>query len=364
MNRWLAGGLAAFALTAFAFYFSSAPSSTEGAIAPESPAAASAAGTRAAGEARGGKLRVDLGTRVAAPATTPAQPTRLARLGWGSAPDQVGRRQDPESAAEGPMAIAAGRDGTLYILDQQHGRVLRRAKDGSFGAPIVVGSDTLQDLRATNDGLAVLDRLGEKSLRRYDASGQLVDEKPLASFGVADPGGTTGLFVDGEGALFVEESLAGQGRRVVHPLAGGAALPGRPSRDGKQLLTAQIVREHPGTVRVIGLERSGAPHFSAIVTVPSPVLGIVLCDSDVQGGIYVGVLHAVAPVAPARDFSDERLTLFRLDANGAELAQLSVPHPPSALESFRELELADVGIVWWMHPLPDGSGIAVDALKL
>ena len=85
---------------------------------------------------------------------------------------------------------------------------------------------------------------------------------------------------------------------------------------------------------------------------------------DVAGGIYAGVLHAAAPVPPSHDLTDERLDVFRLAPDGAQVSHVSVPHPPSGLESFRELEIADVGVVWWMHALPDGSGVAVDELAL
>jgi hypothetical protein len=259
------------------------------------------------------------------------------------------------------MALAADRNGSLYVLDQVHGRVLRRGRNGGFAAPIVIGGETAQDLRAIGDGLAVLDRLGEKSLRRYDASGRLIDDRPLATVGVAEAGGVTGLFDDG-GQPCVEESLAGQSQRVVRPLSGGEPLVGRPSRDGAQLLTAQIVRDEAGTIIVRGLDRQGQERFATTLSVARRVLSIALLDSDAAGGIYAGVLHVRAPIPPSHDLSDERLDLFRLDGDGHELTHLSLPHPPSPLESFRELEVAGPGLVWWMHALADG--VAVDELRL
>jgi hypothetical protein len=67
-------------------------------------------------------------------------------------------------------------------------------------------------------------------------------------------------------------------------------------------------------------------------------------------------------VPPSHDLADERLDLFRLSADGRELTHLSLPHPPSPLESFRELEIAGVGVVWWMHATTEG--LVVDELRL
>jgi hypothetical protein len=297
-----------------------------------------------------------------AKALPPIRVRRLAALDWGDGPAQVGRRHDPESVAEGPMALTRARDGSLYILDQVHGRVLHRRKDGTYAAPIVVGDLAVQDLRATDHGLALLDRLHDHSVHLVD------DAKPattisLASIGVVDPGGTTGVFTDGDDALYVEESLRGEARRVVRPLDGGAILAGRPSRDGRQLLTAAIDRSTRNAFVVRGLAFDGSQRFSTTLTVDGQLLAISLLDSDADGNIYVGVLSAT-PVPGTYDYAGETLSLVRLDASGDQQGRIDVPHPPSPYTSFRELEVAGVGEVWWMHDAPDGSGVVVDTLSL
>ncbi len=287
---------------------------------------------------------------------------QVAALGWGAGPNQVGRRTDPESVADGPLALARARDGSLYILDQVHGRVLHRRKDGSYAAPIEVGDVAVQDLRAQEHGLALLDRL-------HDHSVHLVDERgppstiPLSSIGVVDPGGTTGLFMDANDALYVEESLRGEARRVTRPLDGGPVLSGRPTADGKQLITAALDRATRNAFAVRGLALDGSPRFSTTLTVNGALLSIALLDSDSDGNIYAGVLSAT-PVPGSYDYADEQLSLFRLDAEGFEQAHIDLPHPPSPYASFRELEVAGAGEVWWMHAAPDGSGVVIDQLQL
>ena len=71
----------------------------------------------------------------------------LVKGAWGSGPGQFGRKRDPESAPEMPMAILAGAVGEVSILDQVNRRV-QRFKDGRALPPLSFGSDTVQDLIA------------------------------------------------------------------------------------------------------------------------------------------------------------------------------------------------------------------------
>ena len=302
------------------------------------------------------------GPTVASPRLSAHDATvsRVTTLAWGDGPAHVGRRRDPESAHEGPMAIALGRDGSAWVLDQVNGRVLHRDAKGGYRPPFKV-RETAQDLRAdANGGVAVIDRLGAHTLQRFDADGHVVEERPLTSYGVAEPGGVTGLFDDASGSLYLEESLVGEGRRVVHAVGSDALLPGRPSRGGTQLLAARITSREAGAFEVRGIERDGTERFTTKLSVGRAIMSIVLLDSDRQGNVYAGVLHAMS-AAPqqAPDRSDERLELYRLSPDGVLLARTSIAHAPSALESFRELAVGDDGTVTWMHPLPDDGGGAL-----
>jgi hypothetical protein len=257
------------------------------------------------------------------------------------------------------MSLAVARDGSLYVLDQVHGRVLHRRRDGSYAPPIVVGDVAVQDLRADAHGLALLDRMRDHSVHLVEGD-KHARNVSLTTLGVVDPGGTTGLFVDDNDALYVEESLAGEARRVTRPLDGGPALPGRPSRDRSQLLNASMSRGASGFV-VRGLALDGSQRFQTVLTIGAQLFAIVLLDSDTAGNVYAAAVSA-KPVPGSRDFSDETLDVFQLTPDGVQEGHLSLPHPPSAYTSFRELEVADVGLVWWMHAAPDGDGVVVDEL--
>ena len=281
-------------------------------------------------------------------------------VGWGSGRNQVGRRRDPESVSEGPMSFTHGKDGSLYILDQVNHRVLRRGKEGTWLAPIELGGVTAQDLRVDGQGgVAVLDRLGEKSLARYDAAGNAQGGTSLLQLGLVDPAGATGLFDDDTGRLYVEESLQGQGKRIVHAVDGGPALPGRPSRDGTQRLAAAIVSRAAGQLVVRAFDDGGKTRWESPLTVPPSLLSIVLCDTDSNGNVYIGVLHA----RPAgTELVDEQLDVWRLRSDGTTTGHASLAHPDSGLDQLHELSVGSEGTVWWMHAGADGEVVEAIAL--
>src|SRR5207249_79291 len=95
-------------------------------------------------------------------------------------PGELGRRRDPESNPEGPMAIAASGDGELAILDQVNHRIERWARGRHLGT-IAAGGDTVQDIAPGTGGRTlVLDRLLEDNVQVYGADGTLVNQTPLA----------------------------------------------------------------------------------------------------------------------------------------------------------------------------------------
>jgi hypothetical protein len=355
----------AYALLALAFVVAAYFAARRGRSSRSSESATSTTGATGATRATTKPASATRAPRAAPPIAHGAASRRLATLGWGDGPGQVGRRHDPESVAEGPMALTSGRDGSLYVLDEVHGRVLRRRPDGSYAAPIAIGDTVAQDLRADAHGLAVLDRAHDRSLLRIDDG--KTSSVPLSSLGVVDPGGVTGLFADDRGELYVEESLAAESRRVVYPVAGGAPLIGRPSRDGAFLLSASIGTSRPHGPRnvcvVRALSPSGGERFHVALWTPAPIIAVVLLDSDDAGNTYVGAITASSD-ASSHDLVGEALDLFRVDGNGDVVGQLEVAHPPSPYVSFRELEVAGVGVVWWMHAAPDGNGVVVDELTL
>ncbi|MEO6952674.1 MAG: hypothetical protein ABI321_12760 [Polyangia bacterium] len=296
--------------------------------------------------------------------TALAHDTTPVALGWGSGPGQVGRRRDPESVSEGPMSFTHGKDGILYVLDQVNGRILRRSIDGTWLPPIKLQGITAQDLRVdATGGVAVLDRLGDKSLQRYDAAGNAQGSVPLMQLGLVDAAGATGLFDDDRGGLFVEESLQGQGKRVVHSIDGGPVLAGRPSRDGTQLVSAAIVSRTAGQLVVRALDVAGTTRWESPIVVTPSILSIILCDTDSDGNIYVGVLHA-RPTTGSTELSDEELDVWKLSSSGATEGHASLAHPASGLDTLHELSVGADGTVWWMHPAANDQGEVVEAIPL
>ena len=293
-----------------------------------------------------------------------AHDARPVTLGWGSGQGQVGRRRDPESVSEGPMAFTHGKDGSLYVLDQVNGRILRRGPDGTWLAPIELSGVTAQDLRVdATGGVAVLDRLGDRSLQRYDAAGTAQGSVPLAQLGLVDAAGATGLFDNDSGGLFIEESLQGQGKRVVHSIDGGPVLPGRPSRDGAQLVSAAIVSRTAGQLVVRALDVGGTTRWeSPIVTTPS-IVSVILCDTDSDGNVYVGVIHARSTHG-STELSDEQLDVWKLTRDGKTSAHAALTHPASGLDTLHELSVGADGTVWWMHPAANDAGEVIEAVPL
>src|SRR5262249_9712385 len=192
------------------------------------------------------------------PTAATASGTVVIKGGYGSEPGQSGRRREQEWNPEAPMAVAAGPNGQLAVVDQVNRRILRY-KDGKLVGTINTGGDTVQDIAFGRDGkLLVLDRLVDGNLQVYGADGKLANEVALAGKGVTENGTITGVFSDDDG-IYVESDhdsvvriadAAGQSDQNRPPLAG------RPSRDGRSLLAAEITDAAAGIVSVSAADRS------------------------------------------------------------------------------------------------------------
>ncbi len=273
--------------------------------------------------------------------------TVLVHGAWGGGPEQFGRRRDPESNPEAPMAIAAGAHGDFAIVDQVNRRI-SRFHDGKLSATIALGGDTVQDLALLAGGrTAVLDRLADGNVQLYDAAGKLSNELSLDLKG----GAVTGLFADDDG-LYVERAH-NQLFRIAD--ANGDADPerppllGRPSRDGKLLLAAGIAARGSTVATVRAFDRaSGRPAWTQAVAFGAPILQLVMLDSDAHGRVYLaadtGAEAAAAPFAIA----GEALEVARLGAGGAPSGMLALPPFPTADETFRPLTVDDDGTLYVM----------------
>ena len=315
--------------------------------------ASSPAGSAPATSSASASWRAATGAKpsVAAPATTSSGGKVVIRGSYGGGDGQFGRRRDPESNPEAPMAVAAGPDGQLAIVDQVNRRILRY-KDGKLVGTVAIGGDTVQDVAFARDGkMLVLDRLVDGNVQVYGADGKLMNEVPLAGKGVDEGGGVTGVFTDDDG-IYVErdhESVMRIADASGKSDPNRPELVGRPSRDGRTLLAAEIADAANGDVLVSAIDRSsGQPAWKQPLHLGIPIVHIITLDSDAAGLVYlaVDVGHETA-TAPFQIY-DEHILALRLGSGGAPRGVLSIPPLPTADESFRPITVDDDGSLYVM----------------
>jgi hypothetical protein len=129
--------------------------------------------------------------------------------------------------------------------------------------------------------------------------------------------------------------------------AKGVDLKGLPAEAGKlerQGLTCFFVAKGDkalGLVAVADLVREDARE--AVARLKGMGLRVTLLSGDsfrttmAVAEKMPAIFARASQAAASIDLVDERLELYRLDAQGALVARTSVAHPPSALESFREV---------------------------
>jgi hypothetical protein len=279
---------------------------------------------------------------------------------WGSQPGEFGRRADPESNPEGPMAVVAGRNGEIDVVDQINRRV-QRFKDGKPIGSISMGGDTVQDAIAGKDGrMLLLDRLADQNVQVYGPDGKLQNELPIVGKGIPEGGGVTGVFSDDDG-IYVERE---HGTVVRIADATGVADPnrpemvGRPSRDGRQLLQAQLTNRATGDITVIAFDRaSNQAAWSQSVSLGAMVMHIITLDSDRSGNVYLAVDVGEESPQPPYTINNERVVIMRFGAGGTPRGSITIPPFGSADETFRPITVDDDGSVLVMTSGPKGISV-------
>ncbi len=246
------------------------------------------------------------------------------------------------------MAVSVTPDGTLLVLDQINRR-LQRWKDGKLVGSMPFGGDTVQDVVSGPEGrTVVLDRLGDRNLQIYDPTGKLMNEVSLVGKGVPEGGGITAVFADNDGVYVEREHGAVVRVSDVngHPDPARPELIGRPSRDGKLLLSAALASRDAGTVSVRAFDRkTSQPVWSATVSLGAPILHVVTLDSDAHGAVYLAaVTGAETTVAPFH-VVDEAIVVARL-VGGQQRGLLKLPPFQTADETFRPITVADDGTLY------------------
>jgi hypothetical protein len=220
----------------------------------------------------------------------------VVRGAWGSAAGQFGKVDD--ASRPGPMSLAVGSAGELFVLDQVNRRISRFDRDGRVLAQIAIESETAEDLVVSGADVWVLyyepgvDH-GYR-LRRHRDGGVVLDARLDRRLDLV-----TGLFASGEPSapdLWIEQRHEQQ----LQVVARGAALPtstrrplvdGRPdpTRPGTRLLASRaganlavVDRVFPGryTTRLLEIET------------PLPLVSVDDLLVDGAGGFYVSLMMA------------------------------------------------------------------------
>lgn len=330
-----------------------APASS-GADGAETPAdVAAAAGQKTAG-ASGAGAKGNPGQ----PRTEPRPVGVLGTYGWGSGEDQLGRDRPTEGNPTAPMSLTFDREGNAVVLDQVNGRLVRLGPDGKALGTIPLTVQSAQDVAIAEDGtIAVLDRLADKTVALHDPTGTPIGNLTLQGKGLEQGGLSTGLFVDGD-SVYVE---AEHGPLIrVGGLDGTSdterpQLPGRPSRDGKAFLSANLGPRGSSKVYVHSVDRASRQHrFSREYLLPLPVLSIMMLDSDASGVIYVAV-SGEEPHPPEEVRPKHWVRLLCLDAlDGAPLGTADLPSNAMPEETFRDFAVPDSGGVLYSVRTPEG----------
>lgn len=277
--------------------------------------------------------------------------------GWGAEAGQFGRRRDAESNPEAPMALAAQK-GEVAVVDQINRRV-QRFKDGKLAATIPFGGDTVQDMALAPGGRTVLlDRLADGTVQVYGADGKLENQVPIVGKGIDEGGDVTGVFADDSG-IYVERQH-GSVVRVADATGKSDAdrpeLLGRPSRDGRFLLQAELAG--PDQLLVRATDRSsGELAWVQTLQTDAPILHIVMLDSDRSGNVYAAAEVGRESAAPPYELTGVHIVALRLASNGAPRGQLSLPGLSAADETFRPLTVDDDGVLYLM--LAQDGGLQV-----
>lgn len=261
---------------------------------------------------------------------------------WGGGKDQLGLSRPSEGNPEAPMSFAVDPSGGVWVLDQVNDRLVRYGPDGKVVSERPLSERVPQDIALAPDGsLAVLDRLGDKTITMYGPEGDRRGAIPLEGKGIDETGAVTGVFVDGDDVYAEVEhgTLVSVGKTDGTSSEDREQLPGRPSRDGRLLLSAGITQAAEGRMWVSAVRRDPIEHqFTRELRVAGEILYLLLLDSDRLGTIYVAALHTPAPEGTPM------VTLMCLEpAHGEPLGSVALPANTSADETFRDMTVLDEG---------------------
>lgn len=282
----------------------------------------------------------------------------IARFGWGSGDDALGRERQQEGNPEAPMSLAIAPDGTISVLDQVNQRLVRLDANGKRIGSTPLPLQAAQDVVVTKDGTSlVIDRLVDKAVAIIGPDGKQRGELPIEGKGLSEGGASTGIFTDGDDVLVEREhgDLVRIGKTSGKADTERGEVPGRPSRDGASYLTVMMADGPAGLVTITAIAKANLEHrFTRQLSFGRPVMNVVMLDSDPAGLAYVGVnLDAPASTPERPVFVVSILCLDGRD--GAILGRISFPANTEPDETFRELSVAGDGTIVFLRRTPEGA---------
>lgn len=292
-------------------------------------------------------------------AVPPLRAEEIIKSAWGGASGQFGRKKEEEANSEAPMAILAGAAGEFAVVDQVNQRV-QRFKDGKVTATIPT-TETVQDIASAPGGKTVLlDRLSDQKIQVFDAEGKLINEAPITGKGLPAGGNATGVFADDDG-IWVENDH-GSLVRVADPNGNAdeerPEIPGRPSRDGKMVVTAAIQDRAAGKFVLTAFERrTFEALWSTNVELPLPIMFLMALETDDFGFTYVAA--NVGREASVEPFAiiDEQILVVRVSPAGQVTGMISLPVTATGDEMMRPLSVSADGSVYLMSPSEQGMAV-------
>jgi hypothetical protein len=281
-------------------------------------------------------------------------------LGWGAGALEVGRSRPEEGNPEAPMSLAIDPKGDVVVLDQVNGRLLRVGKDGAPLGAVSLSLQAPEDVAMGKDGsMAVLDRLVDKQIAIVGSNGKVLGNLPLEGNGVSDTGDVTGVFVDGKDVYVERESgtLVRVGDTSGVADAMRPELPGRPSRDGRLLISAGFSDAQAGRLIVSAIDRQTMDHlYTRELRMGMPLLSIPLVDSDAAGIVYIATV-AELPSSSGDDPTPVAFLTCLSSADGQPIRTVQLPVNTDPDETFREMTVADEGGVLFAHRTDSGMTI-------
>ncbi|MSQ81818.1 MAG: hypothetical protein EXR77_02745 [Myxococcales bacterium] len=255
----------------------------------------------------------------------------IAVLPWGAGPNQAGRVAQGEQNLEAPMAFDGDGQGRVWLLDQVNQRIL--VLQVGQTTRVIPASRTAQDIAITASGQPwVLDRLVDRNVQLLDpVTGAVQKTLSLTEATITESGLSSALWQHaGKLWLEMENTYLIALDDLAHP-----KLMGRPSRDGKWLLSA--LRVPPDKVAVagnaVGQSATEAPKLALQAEFPLPVWAIAELDSDASGRVWI--VADLVKFGPDDRPVDRKRQAVAWKEDGKVAARLDLCAPVGAEEQFR-----------------------------